>query len=202
MDFSFTYKRNTTGTGAQPAAGEPEGKAQYDKLRGCGLVINKPHGYYDMVRGKLDDPFRKRPYEALLLVMASEREYGEFWSNNVVLVKKSDAPGEAELADAYTHIKRLIGEEVPMGDGSAGTNYDTGGLQFTAEINSNSETWDLESGDVLSQLYAKVGAALAAAGPGRLARWDVPEGSLLVYMNESDVADLRETTSLSWSVQE
>jgi hypothetical protein len=202
MDFSFSYKKNTTGTTGPQAPGVSHGQDQYEKLRGCGIVLTKPHGWYDISRGKRDETFAKRPYAALLLLMASEKEYGEFWASSVVLVPACEAPGETELTDAYNHLKRLVGDEVPMGDGSASTNYETNGLTFTAEVNSNSETWDLEPGDLMTQMLTKVGGLLAAAGPMRLARHTLPEGSLLVYMTPSDLRDLADTTKLEWTVLE
>ncbi|CAG0997357.1 hypothetical protein PHYC_02649 [Phycisphaerales bacterium] len=200
MDFSFTFKRNTKGAAGGGPQQDSEGERQYNQIRGCGITLKPPLGFWDIQRGHDPEGYAREPFSRLLKFMGATHPDQEFWSNDIWHYTPSAAPDESELVSLYTNVKRLVKDAVPMGDASSSTNYETNVVTITAEVNSNPESWDLDpaAGDLPTQLLTKLAASLAAAGEGRIGACDVEGGKLIVFLNETEISELADTTSMPW----
>ncbi|GJQ28855.1 MAG: hypothetical protein HBSAPP03_07390 [Phycisphaerae bacterium] len=202
MDFSFSYKKTPQGSGQPPPPQASPGEAQYQALKGCGLTLRPPKGWFDLCRGQNHEHFAKRPYARVLELMGGLNPDGEPWSDDVFFYKNPAAVDENELSTILTNVKRLMKDAFPLGDPMVSTNYETNALTATLDVNGSEETWEFDpAGDVVSQAFDKLGAAAASHDQGRVATLHVPTGTLVIYMNTTEVAELTDTTRLTWNVR-
>lgn len=201
MDFSFSYKKTPQGSGQPPTKGGV-GEGQYNQLRGCGITMRPPKGWWDVQRGHDPETYAARPFVRVLELMGAMNPDGEPWSDDVWFYKSPGTIDENEVTNIVTNVKRIMKDAFPLGDPVVSTDSDTNAIKVTIEVNCVEETWELDpSGDVVAQALDKLGTAAAANGEGRVATLDAEGGVLVTFMNETEVGELTNETRQEWKTR-
>lgn len=202
MDFSFSYKKTPQGSGAAPQPKTGVGEAQYNQLRGCGIAVKPPKGWWDVQRGHDPETYSTRPYVRVLELMGAMNPDGEPWSDDVWFYKTPAALDENEITTIITNVKRLMKDAFPLGDPMVMANADTGGFTVTIEVNCTEETWDIAGGEgTFDSVLEKLGAAARGAGEGRVATCPAFKGTLVIFLNDTEIGELTNDTRTNWTVR-
>jgi hypothetical protein len=201
-DFSFSFRKKPEGApGGPPKPSAAE--EQFNQLRGCGLNLDGHKTLKQVTAGQEAGAFEEAPYALLLALMGGTNEQGEPWSHDVWLYAPGEEMSLDDLAGIAINLSRLTKGAVAIEDVQAGANEENGAVQivFTLDGEQASAEFDPAEVDPAGGIMSTLAALAAERGEGaRLAFADVEGlGRLFVYLNEGEIGELSETTSVSFA---
>lgn len=201
MDFSFSFKKKPESTGSKPPPASPA-QTQFDQLRACGINLRGHAQLAQVITGVSPDAFDDPPFAQLLASIGALREDGEPWSDDVFFLDPSWLADADALGAVVANLSRLAKGALPVEEiGVAFAEDNTAALSFTldgeaaqcgANLAEEPGAWALIGplAQIASERGEGAGFAMTPIGDA---------GFALVFLNDAELAELAETTSLEWS---
>lgn len=201
-DFSFSFRKKPEGGPGGPPKPSAS-QEQYDQLRGCGLNLDGHKTLAAMTKGQPAGAFEESPYALLLALMGGFTEEGEPWSNDVWLWQPAEEATPDDFAALAAHLARLTKGALPLEELGAGLDEERGVVQlaFTLDGEQAGAEFDPNETDVNAGIMSTLAAMAAERGEGaRLAFCDVEGmGRVFVFLNDQEIGELAEATSLPFA---
>lgn len=201
MDFSFSYKKPPSGSSQSKPDLFAQAEEQFNAIRGCGVTPRARVTFKALTQGQDPASFEGAPYAYMLSVMGGTDSSGEPFSDDVWLFNPACITESGSYTGVITNFARIAKGVLPLEDVSDTFDGDTGAASITFTLDGEAGQWDVvsEGGAVAGEVLTNLAAIAAERGDGaRLAWADVDGQRLVVFLNESDLADLAQTTGMEW----
>lgn len=202
MDFSFTFKKKPEGAGAKQPPKESASAVQAQQLRGCGINL-AGHATVESL-GVDDAACEASPFVALLCAFGAVAEDGSAVSDDVYMLDPAWFEAEGGLGFVAMQLSRICKGAMPIEE-PASTLSEDGIVAMSFVLDGEAAGWEVnlrdeESGGAM-QILTGLATIAQERGDGAALAWTPVEGAgyLCVFMNDSDLNDLGQTTGLEWS---
>jgi hypothetical protein len=202
-DFSFSFRKNPGQKPAQQVNKFEAAENQFNAIRGCGVTPYSKITIETLTTGQEPAAFEESPFALLLSLMGGANDQGEPISDDVWLFPPNCIAEEGHYTYVITNFMRIAKGALPL-ENLADT-LDTENSQATITFTLDGEpvewTVAVEEGMIDPQVLSGLAqiAAQRADGGAKFAWSDLGEQRLLVLLNDSDLADLAETTGMEWA---
>ncbi|HYE62348.1 MAG TPA: hypothetical protein VD997_10150 [Phycisphaerales bacterium] len=206
MDFSFSFKKPPSGSQAKKANPFEQAEEQFNAIRGCGVTPRPAVTFAQLTEGQDPAAFEGAPYAHMLCVMAGTGSDGEPFSDDVLLVNPQCISESGSYSALITSVMRLAKGALPFEDLADSYDGDNNVASITFTLDSEGQQWDVavEDNGVAPEVWSNLAtiAASRADSGERLAWCEVDGQRLMVFLSESDLSDLAQTTGMEWAAIE
>lgn len=203
-DFSFSFRKPPQGFQQPQQKNKFEAaENQFNAIRGCGITPYSKVTIETLTQGQEPSAFEESPFALLLSLMGGTNEAGEPLSDDVWLFPPACIAEEGHYTYVITQFMRIAKGALPL-ENLADT-LDTENAQATITFTLDGEpvewTVAVEEGMIAPEVLSGLAqiAAAKADGGAKLAWSDLGEQRLLVFLNDSDLAEFAETTGMEWA---
>jgi hypothetical protein len=204
-DFSFSFRKPPQGF-KQPEKSKFEAaENQFNQIRGCGITPLPKVTLQTLTQGQDPSAFENNPFSLMLALMGGSNDQGEPFSDDIWCLPLACIAEQGHYSYVISQLMRIAKGALPLED--LADTLDTENSQATITFNADGQpaewTVAVEEGMIDASVLSGLAEIAAAHGDGsRLAYSDLTDQRLIVFLNQQDLADLAETTSMEWALIE
>jgi hypothetical protein len=203
MDVSFSFRKPPGGGGGPNNKPNPFAAAeeQFNAIRGCGITPHPKVTLATLTEGQNPESFIVAPFVYMLSVMGGLNDEGGAFSDDVWLFNPQSIGDTGHYTFVISHLMRIAKGALPLEDVADAFDPENNAASITFTLEGEAVQWDVavEDGMVAPEVLSGLAGIAAERGDGaRLAWADVEGQRLVVFLNETDLADLASTTGMEW----